>query len=304
VKGRIDLCIAGVRLCARCSENLRMEDIGPVYRDFCCGRGGGGERIDLITRSGLPAEWTRENLERLFDTGQSWSLFRGHTDYFLAITRATSPEDIEPACIAVFRKEMNEVAVFCNDTPSVKPGKGHATVPTPFYYPLDRLLMMFILSARNGVMLHAAGAEINGRGFVFAGRSGAGKSTISKQLASGTGPVVFSDERIIARKIGGAFRMFGTPWPGDAGIAVNGSAPLSSILFIGHGDGNTMERLSPQEALVRLLPVSTIPWYDTERMTGVLAFCEELVSYVPSYELRFSLDGGIVGVLDKFAASL
>ena len=54
---------------------------------------------------------------------------------------------------------------------------------------------------------------------------------------------------MIVRRIDGEYRAFGTPWPGDAGIARNESVPLSGILFLCHGTSNRIEPLTLREAV-------------------------------------------------------
>ena len=106
-----------------------------------------------------------------------------------------------------------------------------------------------------------------------------------------------SDDRMIVRKTGDELMAFGTPWPGDAGIAVNKGAPLAGILFLKHADETKVRRISPAEGANRLMPVVSIPWYDEVSVRGGLAFCDELVSRVPCYELAFRPEAEVVDAL-------
>ena len=114
---------------------------------------------------------------------------------------------------------------------------------------------------------------------------------------------MLSDDRIVAREIDGDFQAYGTPWPGEAGIALNECVPLSSIFFINHGPANRIKEISPQEALARLLPVTSIPWYDREVMEEILTFCEDLISSVPVYELDFKPSIEVVDVFEQFVSA-
>jgi hypothetical protein len=183
----------------------------------------------------------------------------------------------------------------------MKEGGKSSTVSNPVCYPLDQLLLMYVLARNGGAILHAAGINHNNRGYIFPGRSGAGKSTIMRQCARSNDFKGLSDDRIIVRKMDGNFKAFGTPWPGEACVAVNKSAPLSGIFFISHGSRNKIQDLGRREAFERLLPVTSIPWYDREITEKLLSFCEDLVSHVPAYELHFKPDTEVVGVLEKFS---
>jgi hypothetical protein len=162
---------------------------------------------------------------------------------------------------------------------------------------------MYILARRQGALLHASGLYINGRGYIFPGKSGAGKSTITRQFAVRGDTGLLSDDRIVVRKIDGAFKAYGTPWPGEARIAFNKSVPLAGIFFINHGSANQIKEISPQKALARLLPVTSIPWYDREVMDKILTFCEDLISSVPIYELDFKPSVEVVDVLEQFVSA-
>ena len=98
------------------------------------------------------------------------------------------------------------------------------------------------------------GRQCATRAIIFPGKSGAGKSAITRLLNGGTNFELLSDDRIIVREMNDHFEVFGTPWPGEAGISVNRSAALEGILFLAHGSENRINALNPKESLKRLLP--------------------------------------------------
>jgi hypothetical protein len=172
----------------------------------------------------------------------------------------------------------------------------------PIGYPLDQLLLMYALAGRGGACMHAAAVDVDGVGYLFPGRSGAGKSTIARSFTS-RNRALLSDDRVVVRKIGDKFRCFGTPWAGDAGIAENRNLPLNGIFFIRHGNENRIETITPREAFERLMPVTSIPWYDDKVMPAVLSFCEDLVLHLPVYELHFKPGSEVVDFFEKFVSS-
>lgn len=80
---------------------------------------------------------------------------------------------------------------------------------------------------------------------------------------------------------------YGTPWSGTQKGAANICAPLSGMFFIVQGSANRISRIEPKDALIRLLPAVTIPYYDRDSVSPVLTFCETLVNKVPAYEFVF-----------------
>ncbi|MCK5058646.1 MAG: hypothetical protein KAT34_18475 [Candidatus Aminicenantes bacterium] len=226
------------------------------------------------------------NLSEIFDSGQSWSMFReGDVYWIVRQPRAFS----EPLWVARFGRDMAEVTVYCSDK----------ITSTPFRYPLDQVLLMYILARNNGAIVHAAGLRIGNKGLLFPGPSGAGKSTLLRQFAGCKESEVslLSDDRIIIRKIDGDFHAFGTPWPGEEGIALNEGMSLSGIFFLSHGEQNSLKELNQPEVLEKLLRVTSIPWYDRDVMDDVLHFCEDLITKKPCYELLFTPDSSITNFL-------
>jgi serine kinase of HPr protein (carbohydrate metabolism regulator) len=160
--------------------------------------------------------------------------------------------------------------------------------------------MMHILAGNQGFIIHAAGVQIGGSGYIFPGKSGAGKSTLTRQFAGRPGTGLLSDDRVAVRRIGGCFHAFGTPWPGEGKVAVNGRVPLAGIFFILKGSRNEIKEITTRTALERLLPVVSVPWYDRDVMAGILSFFEELVSRVPVYEMLFTRGPAAADCFEEF----
>jgi hypothetical protein len=239
-------------------------------------------------------------LEMLFDSGQAWTMFAASSKRYLSLTGPMWDEG--PPWLAEFGCDLQNVTVHCSEQMK-RFRDGSVALLNPVSYPLDQVLFIYALARRAGALVHAAGAQMGTKGLIFPGRSGAGKTTLSRLLLGAEGLSLLSDDRIAIRRTDGSFGAFGTPWPGDAGIAVNEQMPLSAILFLRHADHNEIGPLSEQQALERLLPVTSIPWYEREIMPSMLAWCEDLVSRVPAFELGFQPEPEVVELLRGFVAS-
>ncbi|MCP4689722.1 MAG: hypothetical protein GY859_16835, partial [Desulfobacterales bacterium] len=234
-----------------------------------------------------------------FDSGAAWSMSQEGDDYRLTLHPLAFKH---PLWIAKINRNFTRATVYCGDRLTTKK-KGRIFISHPVRYPLDQILLMYMLARARGAIFHAAGVQINGRGFLFPGKSGAGKSTITRQFAAWKDIGLFSDDRVAVREIDGRFKCFGTPWPGEAGIAENVSAPLSGIFFIHHGSANRIRRIEPREATEKILPVASIPWFDRRIMPKLLDFCGDLITRVPTYELRFKPDLEVVDVFKDFISN-
>lgn len=292
--------IAGIDFILSFQDSIVLDKLPEVYQPFIKStdseNGSTSVNIDLKINN-LP---DTDHLKKIFDTDQSWSLFTNKDEYFLRL----SPPALKNKAVwlAHFNRSFDKITIYCSDI-LIRKTNGETKLGNPFSYPLDQLLLMYILAQRNGMIIHAAGITMNGTGYIFAGKSGAGKSTLSRQFIGQDNIETLSDDRVVIRKIDETFKVFGTPWPGEGGIAVNKSVPLSGIFFISHGSDNKIKEIDKKEALERLLPVTSIPWYDEETMTKILAFCDVLISNIPTYELHFKPDIEVVDVFEKYVSN-
>jgi len=290
----LNIAIAKVNFALHCNDMPVLVETQPAsYTPFLTEKavsGTGSLTIDVVLNTKeFPST---EELTEIFEDCGSWSMSRKGDEYYLVLNPSLPGG---PECIAHFNPRFEQVVIYCGDMDVVEVS-GKKMVRNPFTYPMDQLLLMFMLAERKGALIHSSGVDFHGRGYLLSGRSGAGKSTISRKFAL-AGHEVLSDDRIVVRKIDGKLRMFGTPWSGEAGIAGNKDLPLHGIFFLHHGEENFTKKISPAEAAERLMPVTSIPWYDENMMTKLLAFCEEIVSACPAYDLFFSPD---IDVQDTF----
>jgi hypothetical protein len=157
----------------------------------------------------------------------------------------------------------------------------------PFVGPALELLMITHLTRREGVILHGCGISIGGRGVVFAGESGEGKSTLSRLWAQEKGVEILSDDRVIVRRQNGLFYLYGSPWHGDEAFAAPGGVELSRIFFIRHGQSNDVRKLSAAGAVRDMLKCSFPPLWDAGGTAAALRLFHIVAASVPCAELAF-----------------
>ena len=203
---------------------------------------------------------------------------------------------------AVIDAERLSATVYVGDE-WIKEYNGERVIKDVVNYPLDELLFMYASAGRDQLLVHSAGCSVYGDiGLVFCGVSGAGKSTISKQLLEDADFSLISDDRIIIHKRDSAYFMSGTPWPGEAGISANKTVPLRALFFLKQASENRLEAISGSDAFKQILPMATIPWYERELLPKVFDFCEGATAAVPAYNLYFTRDDGVVELLKSKSA--
>lgn len=239
-------------------------------------------------------------MQRLFTAGDAWTMYRDGTRRYVALAGS---RDAGPVWVAQLERGFHRITIHCGPRMCLN-DRGIPVIANPLRYPLDQLLMMYALSQRRGLVVHAAGAVVDGAGLVFAGRSGAGKSTLAYEVGSDF--AVLSDDRVVVReRRKGRFEVHGTPWPGEAGMALNRGSPLGACLFlVRRRSGTGVRRLTAAEALERLLPVASVPWYDAEVVRNVLPVCDALVASVPAFEIFFNRKDDLGRFLRGFVRGL
>ncbi len=179
----------------------------------------------------------------------------------------------------------------------VWPGQDAVRQMPPLLHPVDRVLFMGMLAHRGGFIVHSCGWACGGNALLFPGVSGAGKTTLCRQLMAAGRGAILSDDRVVLRADAGGFRACGTPWPGDAKQARNESAPLAGLCFIEKSPEHRLTPIRPAEALRRLLEAASIPWYAAGLRDRVLPLVERLVLEVPAYRLGFHPEPGVADIL-------
>jgi len=130
-------------------------------------------------------------------------------------------------------------------------------------YPLDEVLIAHLLGRGRGVELHGCGIiDGDGRGQLFVGQSGAGKTTTARVwLAEGDYEII-SDDRVIVRFVDGQWMMYGTPWHGEAELSSPVAAPLGAIHLLVQAPRTEFVVLPPAQTAAALFGCTFPPFYD------------------------------------------
>ncbi|MGH9747012.1 MAG: hypothetical protein ACRD59_13000 [Candidatus Acidiferrales bacterium] len=160
-------------------------------------------------------------------------------------------------------------------------------------YALDsllRILLTMVLLPRRGFLLHAATVVRDGRAYVFAGRSGAGKSTVASLSPAGT---VLTDEISLLRFTDGCWHAYGTPFWGEFRAAgMNEHYPIAGIYSLVQAPEDRAELMTTKEILRALLPCVLFFTAKPEANEALLRLLLGTVRQIPCYRLHFRRDAG------------
>lgn len=152
---------------------------------------------------------------------------------------------------------------------------------------LLRIVHTLWLAGEGGFLVHAASAIRNGRGLLFAGMSGAGKTTMCRLAPREV--TLLSDEVSCVRRVGDGYRLFGTPFCGElARSGENASALLTGVFLLAHAQENRLVQLPAADAGRALLQNILFFAEDAGLIEKIFHSACELVSRVPVFRLEFA----------------
>jgi hypothetical protein len=175
------------------------------------------------------------------------------------------------------------------------PASGRGTIrQSANPYSIDaafRIVHSLLLAQQGGLLVHAASAVRNGRAFLFAGVSTAGKTTISR-LAPPDATLLTDEISYLRRNPDGSgYTAYGTPFAGElAEPGVNVRAPLAGVFLLAKGPENVIEPVTPPQALRGLMESILFFAHDADLVNKVFDSALDLVSKVPVERLTFYPD--------------
>jgi hypothetical protein len=169
-----------------------------------------------------------------------------------------------------------------------------------------RILHSLMLAREGGFLVHAASAIRRGRAYLFAGVSGAGKTTLSRLAPPDV--TVLTDEISYVRAVrsqqtgvgsrhetagaaGHSYVAFGTPFAGElARIGENTQAPVAALYLLAQAPENRIEPVGETEAARALLRNILFFAEDAELVRQIFDSALEFVRHVPVRRLSFTPD--------------
>jgi hypothetical protein len=262
-----------------------------ALQSFCTSHG----RADVDIR----ARWTDTPVECrgdvLFDSGGAWQLLQSNSEFLFTFRSSTGGP--VPYKTARFNPTFT--------SGDVQLSRRHfdrqpSDAVYPLEYPLDELLMIHLLSQGRGVEIHGCGIlDAAGRGYVFAGQSGAGKSTMARLWVNQPGVTLLSDERVVLRTDRDRITIHGTPWHGDAMLVSPLSGKLAGVFLLNHSASHAVVPTGGSRAAAQLLACSFMPFHSAEAVDRTTRAMEQVINRVPCHHLWFAPDRSVIDVLTR-----
>jgi hypothetical protein len=274
--------IAGITISVRYADESLRRSLSPAVRRFAVVD---GEPDVCITVSAIDTPLPPPG-NLLFDSGSVWSAYDDGGGYRFDCTSPSFGK--QPYKTALFDRDFREGGILVRRD-------AYNDAMHPLDYPLDEVIVAHLLGRGRGVELHGCGIiDRDGRGQLFVGQSGAGKTTTARVWLSEGDYEIVSDDRVVVRFVEGEWRMYGTPWHGEAELCAALSAPLAAIHLLVQAPRTELVALPPAQAAASLFGCTFPPFYDAPAVAFTLECLDRIVHEIPVRALRFVPDRSVI----------
>ena len=152
---------------------------------------------------------------------------------------------------------------------------------------------------RHMIQVHSSLIDYQGRGIMFLGPSGIGKTTQAERWNEYRGAVIINGDMVFVQETEDQFLGWGTPWHGSSPYCENASVPLEALVILKQSRENRIRRL---EGFEMVAEVSNSVFYPTWLENGMdlcLETLDHLLTHVPVYLLENRADEKAVALLEQ-----
>jgi hypothetical protein len=168
--------------------------------------------------------------------------------------------------------------------------EGSGIETDPMEYPLDGLILYYLTVMHGDIMIHASGVNNAGRGYIFSGVSGKGKTTMAR-LWDNSGARVIHDDRLILRNRGYGYIMYNTPvYKNDE----PGESVINKIFLIEHGKKNEIIPVRGAECISLVMANCIQHNWDPLIIARLLGSVSIMSAIIPTAKLSFRPDRIII----------
>lgn len=159
--------------------------------------------------------------------------------------------------------------------------------------------IMTHLSTRGGLMLHTSLVDYQGKGILFVGPSGIGKTTQAELWMKYRDAIIINGDMALVGEKDGSFTGYGCPWHGSSPYCENRQVPLAGIIVLEQAKENTLERLHGVTMIERMMRNIFLPHWYQKGAEAAMETVDHLLSTVPVYLLKCRPDEEAVAMVER-----
>ena len=182
-------------------------------------------------------------------------------------------------------EKRSSVLVVSNDYMT-----GKVSVESEWSFGVNNAIMvMYALATANKhtALFHSSVVSYQGKGYMFLGHSGTGKSTHSSlwlKYIEGT-ELVNDDNPVVRINENNEVRVYGSPWSGKTPCYRNVSYPIGAIVKLDQAPYNEITRLKGIKAYAAVMPSISGKRWDSKQADGLHETEDLLAQLVPVWHL-------------------
>ncbi|MCR4803851.1 MAG: hypothetical protein K5895_12805 [Lachnospiraceae bacterium] len=157
---------------------------------------------------------------------------------------------------------------------------------------------------QGGFVMHGAAIEWNGRGIIFTGVSGSGKSTQAHLWKQFERAIIINGDCPAIRKTKNGVMMYGTPWCGSSGEYMDRETPLRVIVQVVKSEENKVRELTGNEKFMTILSQVFRSNVDETMLDRAIENITNCMGSVRVLELRCTKEKGAVEALKEYINSM
>ena len=138
---------------------------------------------------------------------------------------------------------------------------------------------------RHMIQLHSSLIEHKGRGLMFLGPSGIGKTTQAELWNKYRNALIINGDIVFVQETEDGFLGWGTPWHGSSPYCENTSVPVKALVVLKQAPENSIRELTGFEKVTAVSNSVFYPRWLENGMELCLETLDHLLSALPVYEL-------------------
>lgn len=196
---------------------------------------------------------------------------------------------------AIFRVESDIMIVSKNKTT-------FCILPLENEYNLQTFLIQAFYThavQRHMIQFHSSLIEHEGRGLMFLGPSGIGKTTQAELWNKYRDALIINGDIVFVQETEDSFLGWGTPWHGSSPYCENTSVPVEALVVLKQAPENSIRELTGFEKVSAVSGSVFYPQWLENGMELCLETLDHLLSALPVYELSCRPDEEAVALTEK-----
>ena len=161
--------------------------------------------------------------------------------------------------------------------------------------------MLFYTHAiqRRIIQFHSSLIDMQGRGLMFLGPSGIGKTTQAELWNRYRDALIINGDIVFVQETEGGFLGWGTPWHGSSPYCENASVPVEALIVLKQAPENSIRELTGFEKVTAVSNNVFYPRWLENGMELCLDVLDHLLCALPVYELSCRPDEEAVALTEK-----